>query len=309
MTQATRVYRVTDPRAAAALERTLRERLPPEAEWRPVPYARFSVKALGVVTTCYQSGKLVVQGQDLDLFAERFLGDVAGSGGTAAKGTRAGDPDLPFDVVTIASDEAGKGDYFGPLVVAAVHATPAQAARLAELGVADSKTVTDDRSRRLAGALEQLLDHEITALAPEAYNREHARRGNLNLLLADLHASAIAALVRRHPDVGVVIVDRFGAERLVADALTKQGVTVPRLVQVPRAERHPAVAAASLLARTAFLDGLAACSDACGTDLHLGAGAPTDASARRVYQIGGRPLLETVAKMHFKNTERATRNR
>ena len=120
-----------------------------------------------------------------------------------------------------------------------------------------------------------------------------------------MHAAAIAALLHRNGDVTVAIVDRFGDDRHVRDPLQRASDTLPRLIQVPRAERHPVVAAASLIARAAFLDGLAACSDSCGTDLHKGAGAPTDASARRVFAVGGRALLESVAKMHFKNTLRA----
>jgi ribonuclease HIII len=303
MSQATRVLEVRDPQQAAAIERRLRDGLPPEAEWRPAPHASFSVKALGVVATCYRSGKLVLQGRELDTFVARFLPELAPAG----KGERRNDPELPFDATVIASDEAGKGDYFGPLVVAAVVAAPADTESLRELGVADSKTIADERARRIAGALTRALDHEIVSLLPERYNAEHRARGNLNLMLADLHADAIAALRQRHPDVELVVVDRFADERVLAKALAAREVRVDRLVQAPRAERHPAVAAASILARVAFLEGLAACSDECGTDLHLGAGPPTDVAARRVYAIGGRDLLAKVAKLHFKNTARAER--
>lgn len=302
MAQETRVLKVS-PAEAAALEARLRDGLPPDAEWRSAPHARFSVKGGGAVVTCYSSGKVVVQGGDLDTFAARFLEDLR----AAPSKTRAaaGDPDLPFDVVTIGSDEAGKGDYFGPLVVAAVRAGPDDAAWLAELGVADSKTLTDDRSRRLAARIEERLDHEIVRLDPIAYNTRHAAVRNVNIVLGELHAQAIGALLGRHGDVAMVLVDRFGDDRHVEAPLRQAVGTPPRLVQVPRAERHPAVAAASVVARAAFLDALAVCSDAVGTDLHKGAGEPTDRAARRVVAIGGRALLATVAKMHFKNTLRA----
>jgi ribonuclease HIII len=304
VSQETRVLKV-GPAQAAALETRLRGGLPPEAEWRPVPHARFSVKALGTVVTCYTSGKLVVQGRDLDTFAARFFDDFTPVAGKAQ--VDGGDPDLPFDVVTIGSDEAGKGDYFGPLVVAAVRAGPDDAAWLAEIGVADSKVLADDKARRLAGQIEARLDHQIVRLDPPAYNARHAAVRNVNIVLGALHAEAIAALLGRHADVRLALVDRFGDERHVADPLRARVPVLPRIVQVPRAERHPAVAAASVLARAAFLDGLQDCSEACGTDLHKGAGEPTDVAARRVFAIGGRALLETVAKMHFKNTLRAER--
>lgn len=298
MSQETRVFQVS-PQRAIELERALVATLPAaETEWRPVPYARFSVKACGVVLTCYQSGKVVLQGQDLDTFQQRFAPDL--SSGSEPTPRAAGQLDLAAR--TVASDESGKGDYFGPLVVAAVFATPADARRLHDIGVADSKLLDDARVRRVAALIEREFDHEIAAIPPREYNHVYAATGNLNTLLAELHARALARLLGRHSDTEVVIVDKFGNDRLVADALSAQQVSVPRLVQVVRAEQHPAVAAASIVARAAFLDGLAKCSDDVGTDLPKGAGSPVDGAAKRVARIGGRELLGTVAKLHFRNT-------
>ncbi|MBK8980545.1 MAG: ribonuclease HIII [Planctomycetes bacterium] len=300
MAQQTRVLTL-DATTAVALHARLRDALPQDAEWRRVAHARFAVKALGVVVTCYTSGKLVVQGSDLDTFAARFLDGLDAS---AAGAIASDDPELPFDVACAASDEAGKGDYFGPLVVAAVRAEPAQRAALVEVGVADSKTLSDDRARLLAGRIEALLPYEVVALDPPEYNRRHADVRNVNLLLADLHAEALDRLTARCAATDLAIVDRFADEALVRDALARRGRRFARLVQVPRAERHAAVAAASILARVAFLDGLRRCEEDCGSDLHKGAGPPVDVAARRVVAIGGRALLARVAKLHFKNSER-----
>lgn len=300
MTQLTRVFKV-DQHAAEALEHRLRDGLPVDAEWRTVPYARFAVKALGVVLTCYTSGKLVIQGRDLEVFCSRFVSDLGAE--ASGKKTRS-DAELSFDGESVGSDEAGKGDYFGPLVVAACHAPLSARESLSSIGVTDSKALSDQQSRRLAGLIQRAFDHEIVTVDPPEYNQRHAELGNLNLLLAEMHARAINQLLLRNAGTEVVVVDRFGRDELVAKALNKLGSTPERLVQVPRAERHPVVAAASILARAAFLDGLARCSDASGTDLHKGAGAPADEAARRVQAIGGRNLLGQVAKLHFKNTER-----
>jgi len=289
------------PGGATTLRATLERGLPTDAEWRPVPHARFSVKADGVVLTCYRSGKVVVQGRDIDAFMARFLADTP-----LRTGAGRGDADdrLDLDARTAASDEAGKGDYFGPLVVAAVFAGPRDAERLRRIGAVDSKALGDDRARRLAGLLQAEFDHEVVSLEPEEYNRAHAEVRNVNVILADLHARVLAALATRHPDTEVIVVDQFENRGLVETALKKQRVGVPRLIKVTRAERHPVVAAASVVARAAFLEGLDRCSDACGTDLHKGAGPPVDVVARRVDQIGGRILLAKVAKMHFKNTDK-----
>ena len=274
------------PEAQARLEQELAGG---EFEPRSVEHARFSVKGQGVIATLYRSGKLVVQGSEVGLFAERYLGG------------RPAPPPGPIEVGTrplVGSDEAGKGDYLGPLVVAAVRADARERAELVSAGVADSKTLSDERIRVLAPALEQRYACALEVLAPEDYNREHARAGSLNPLLAELHARCIRRLARPGD---LVLVDQFARESLVADALA--GVAV-ELFQRTKAEREPVVAAASVVARAHFLDGLAALSEQYVVDLKKGAGDPTDASAREFVRLHGRERLGCVAKLHFKNTHK-----
>jgi ribonuclease HIII len=293
----TLVFQVTPPQALA-LERALRESLP-MAEWRRVDHARFALKGDGISLVCYLSGKLVVQGKDCVPFAQRHLG------GLSAAGPKSAEPPVPFDGPTIGSDEAGKGDYFGPLVVAAVYGEPADAEELRQMGVADSKTLRDERMFPMAERIEHRLDCEVRMLMPPDYNRAWHGDPNVNHLLADLHAEALAALLERHPEA-TVVVDRFADEDVLASRLRRRlEPDAPlRLVQVPKAEAHPIVGAASVVARVHFVEGFKKCQDETGTDLHLGAGEPVDAAARRVAAIGGRALLEKVAKLHFKNTQR-----
>lgn len=260
-------------------------------ETKSVEHARFSVKGEGVVATLYRSGKLVVQGKEIELFAERYLGRSIG-GTLEEEG-----PGGPL----VGSDECGKGDYFGPLVVCALRLDPGQRAGIKAAGVMDSKKMADETVRRLAPALEKVCPHAIEVLAPAEYNREHARLRNLNPMLADLHARAI----RRVAEPGMqVLVDQFANETLVASRLEGSGVV---LRQMPRAERELAVAAASVIARVTFLESLAALSEEYAVDLHKGAGAPTDAAARRFVELHGFDKLALVAKLHFKNTEKLRR--
>lgn len=284
------------PAEAAALHQRLQRELPPDAEWRRVDHATFAVKALDVSLVCYRSGKLVVQGKAIAGFVSRFLEGAESAAAVAA-------PALPFEVPTIGSDEAGKGDYFGPLVVASVFAEPAAADELREMGVADSKTLGDQRMFPMAERIERTLDCEVRVLMPPDYNARWTADPNVNHVLADLHADAIATLLSRHPEA-TVVVDRFADESLVARRLTKRDVRPRQLVQVPRAEAHPVVGAASVVARVHFLEGLAECEQEAGTDLHKGAGTPVDEAALRVFRIGGEALMQKVAKMHFKNSSR-----
>ncbi|MEY2713728.1 MAG: ribonuclease [Planctomycetota bacterium] len=295
----TRVF-VLDAAGARSLEHHLKAALPPDAEWRRVDHARFAVKAMGVSLVCYTSGKVVLQGKSLDAFVGEFL---AGAGSAAQK-SRVQDPDLPFDAPTIGSDEAGKGDYFGPLVVASVYAEPERKQELVAMGIADSKTLSDQRMFPMAEMVERGFDCEVRVLMPSEYNARWNDARNVNHVLAELHADAIAALLRRHPEANV-LVDRFGDESLIADRLaTRLGHRHKNLVQVPRAEAHPVVGAASVVARVRFVEGFQECEAESGTDLHKGGGEPVDVAARRAFAIGGRELMSRIAKLHFKNSER-----
>jgi len=154
----------------------------------------------------------------------------------------------------------------------------------------------------LAPALEQRYACASEVLAPPNYNAEHARYKNLNPLLAELHARCIRRLAR--PGL-LVLVDKFANEKLVASRLEDLDL---ELHQRTRAEREPVVAAASVIARNLFLEGLKKLSDESAVDLHKGAGEPTDRSAREFVKLHGREALARVAKLHFKNTQKIRGN-
>lgn len=271
-------------RLAAALEG-------PDFEPRALEHARFSVKGQGVVATLYRSGKLVVQGSEVQVFATRYLG------GRSAPA----EAELPIAVgerTLIGSDEAGKGDYFGPLVVVALRADARERAELVQVGVADSKTLSDERVGILAPALEKRYAFASEVLMPPEYNAEHARTKNLNPLLAELHARCIRKLASPG---ALVLVDKFAHESLIAGRLRDLDL---ELHQRTKAEREPVVAAASIIARNLFLEGLERLSEESAVDLHKGAGEPTDRSAREFVRLHGREALGRVAKLHFKNTQK-----
>lgn len=262
---------------------------------RVVPHARFSVKGEGVVATLYVSGKLVVQGSDAELFTQRYLGRLPAPVVVAAlaDGTR------PL----IGADEAGKGDYFGPLVAAAVLLPPELRADVGRLGVTDSKRLSDTTMARLAPVLEANLSHAIEFLDPPEYNAAWKTKRNVNEVLADLHTKAIGRLAQ--PGMPVLI-DRFAAGPLMEKRLQPLGV---ELSQSTRAERELAVAAASVLARNTFVERLNRLSQEWGVELQKGAGEPTDRAARQFVALFGFDALEKVAKVHFKNTEKIRHGR
>jgi ribonuclease HIII len=212
-------------------------------------------------------------------------------------------PDL-FPVVAgrIGTDESGKGDYFGPLVIAGFYLEDAQEAVLRELGVRDSKTLSDKRCLAIAGALREAYPHSVVSIGPEKYNELYDKMRNLNRLLAWGHARVIENLLERVP-CGRAVTDQFGDERFVREALLKRGRTI-ELVQRPRAEEDPAVAAASILARAEFLKRLDLLGREWGMELPKGAGPQVDQAAVVFVRENGPDALAKVAKTHFKTTER-----
>ncbi|MHC4861545.1 MAG: ribonuclease HIII [Planctomycetota bacterium] len=254
------------------------------------PGARWAFRGEGVVVSLYASGKCVVQGAGAEQFAERFLG------GRTERKLEALEDDL------IGTDESGKGDYFGPLVAAAVLVPKGQEAVLEELGVRDSKELGDRAASRAAATIREGCPCEVVVIGPARYNELYEDFGNLNHLLAWATAQAVAGVLAKRPCRNVLS-DKFGNESLIREALEKKGIDVD-LVQRVRAESNPAVAAASLVARDAFLRSLGRLGKEIGVPLRKGAGDPVLAVARRIYQDGGREALRKVAKLHFKTTAR-----
>lgn len=265
-------------------------------EFRSVPHAAFSAKGDGVVVTLYRSGKLVVQGADPAAFTARYLDRVPEE--------KRDEPiaGVPLDRELIGGDESGKGDFIGPLAVAAIRIAAGDLARLTEGGVMDSKKISDKKIHQMAPALRATFPHAVEVLGPPEYNAAHARLGNVNLILSEAYARVIGRLAQ--PGSAVVI-DQFARDKGVLDrALSPLNV---ELFQAHRGERNPAVAAASVLAREAFLVGLHELSEEFGVDLRKGAGDPAQASARRFVEVHGIESLPRVAKVHFANTRKLTR--
>jgi ribonuclease HIII len=256
-------------------------------------YAVWSARLPAVRAVYYASGKLVLQGKDAARAAEELFGEAP----QAACGKRA------LKVPTVGSDEAGKGDFLGPLVVAAALVRPGQEALLAEYGVRDSKTMRDREAAEVATLLRQTVPFAVVSIAPPRYNELHKEMGaNLNRLLAWAHGRAIEDVLERPEaaDAAALVVDQFAKGPVLPRALLPLARAIP-LEMRPRAEDNPAVAAASVLARDAFLAGLRRLGDGIGVPLAKGSGPPADQAARRVLAKGGRDLLAQVAKMHFKN--------
>ncbi len=210
----------------------------------------------------------------------------------------------PFPL--IGADESGKGDFFGPLVCAAIAVDEALSRVLIRLGVRDSKRMTEASQLRVAEGIRDAAPGRFAVyeLPPPDYNRVYgegrARGENLNRLLAHTHALAIGQVVRA-TRYQRVLVDQFGPAHLLKTALASCAV---ELSQMHRAEQHVAVAAASILARERYVTSLQELSERVQMDLPKGASATVEKAAREFVQRYGRDQLQTVAKCHFKTAAR-----
>jgi ribonuclease HIII len=196
-------------------------------------------------------------------------------------------------------DESGKGDYFGPLVIAACYVGPEHLAELE--GVRDSKKLTDPVATRLAANIRRACPHSIVAIGPTKYNELHAKLGNLNKLLAWGHARAIENVLEQHPAT-LAVSDQFADPRVLQRELFSKGRSIECRSMV-RGESDIAVAAASVLARAEFLRRLKALGEELGLPLPKGASDLVIAAGRRVVLQLGAEALSRVAKLHFKTTQ------
>jgi ribonuclease HIII len=272
--------------------------------FREVPYAHFGAEHRGekVSLAAYASGKLVVQGKGTTDFVQFYL-----------EPELLGEARLGYEHVLnpemlearIGVDESGKGDFFGPLVVAGVYVNEAAARQLMELGVKDSKQISSDkRIFEIAKELRQVdgLLVSLVPIGPVAYNRLHAKLRNVNSILGWGHARVIENLLSR-VDCRKAISDQFGNKSIVLQALMERGRKI-ELVQRHRAESDLAVAAASIVAREEFVSRLSRLGNECGVKLPKGASEAVIAAGRELVRKHGPEKLGQVAKQHFRTTQR-----
>ncbi len=207
----------------------------------------------------------------------------------------------------IGIDESGKGDYFGPLVIAAVFVNATTQGELRLMEVRDSKKISDGRVLEMAPDIKTICPHSIIAIGPQKYNELYAKINNLNRLLAWGHAKALETLLERGITCARAISDQFGDERLILNALQEKGQQIS-LEQRPKAESDVAVAAASILARAEFLIRLKRLSSEVGTTLPKGASSAVELAAKMVIKKHGQERLAQVAKLHFKTTKAVLAN-
>ena len=275
---------------------------------KEVPYARISGAKKDLNVTLYLSGKLVVQGKGTRDFIEFVLEpEILGAATLGYESTL--DPSL-LDA-RIGVDESGKGDFFGPLCVAAVYVNKSVLNAWKTVGIRDSKSVgSDAQIVHLNRAIRETPGCQVSVIAigNEAYNRLHVRHGSVNTVLAWGHARAIENLLERGPLLNPppvrAISDQFASSKTTVErALMTLGKGI-ELVQRHRAEEDMAVAAASIVARNEYLQRMKNLEKEFSMPLPRGASAAVEEAARKLVERHGSEVLPRVSKMHFRTRYR-----
>jgi len=269
-------------------------------EFSDRPYTLFFARKNKLSVAVYEKGpKLLLQGRGIEDFVSfelepKILGE-ARLGYEEVHTPEMFDPHFGID-------ESGKGDFFGPLVIAGVFTDRAVARALIDGGIPDSKRIgSDARIHELAKTIRQTTGvvFDVVLIGPERYNDLYEKFSNLNSLLGWGHARVIENLLEKKPDCVRALSDKFADASVIERALLQHGQQI-RLEQRTKAESDIAVAAASILARETFIDWLERAGKRLGLPLGRGVSTPIKETARRIVEQAGPSALRQFAKVHFR---------
>ena len=269
-------------------------------KFEPKPYTLYYAVKDKLNVAVYEKGpKVVLQGKGTQEFVTfRLEPEVLGEAKLGYEDVHNPEMFAPHFGI----DESGKGDFFGPLVIAGCYTDRGITRKLMEAGIQDSKKIgSDQRIRTLAAIIKKTQGavHNVVCIGPETYNRLYTKIGNLNRLLAWGHARVIENLLERRPDCPRALSDQFANPALIKRALLEKGRAI-QLEQRTKAESDVAVAAASILARESFIDWLRMKGRDMQVELPRGASALVKQVGRDLIAKHGQEVLGKLAKTHFK---------
>jgi ribonuclease HIII len=269
-------------------------------EFAPKQYTLFFAQRNKLSVAAYEKGpKVLIQGKGVEEFVQFELEPkILGQAKLGYEEVHSPEMFQPHFGV----DESGKGDFFGPLVISGVYVDRGIARKLLDAGVQDSKRIgSDARIRALAESIRKntggLTDKVM--IGPHKYNELYEKFGNLNSLLGWGHARVIENLLAKKPDCPRALSDQFADARVIEQSLLRHGQKIS-LEQRTKAESDVAVAAASILAREAFIDWLERRSKDLGLRLDRGVSANVKETAKKLVEMNGPQALREVAKVHFR---------
>ncbi|MCM3725349.1 ribonuclease HIII [Neobacillus cucumis] len=280
-----------------------------------IPGSVFAAKTPSCMITAYKSGKVLFQGNDSESEARKWGSSAAGASNkktSAAKVKSVAKGDLPAGIggmSAIGSDEVGTGDFFGPITVVAAYVRKEDIPLLKGLGVRDSKDLNDEKIISIAKVIKDVVPFSLMTLKNEKYNQVQGSGMSQGKMKALLHNQAILKVLEKispaKPEA--ILIDQFVQPSTYFQHLKGQKAIAKQDVYFStKAEGiHLAVAAASILARYAFIQYIDKLSEAAGFKIPKGAGAQVDVAAAKLIMSKGRECLPSFVKLHFANTDKA----
>ena len=281
-------------------------------------YAVFQADDGDTVVTLYESGKAVFQGNDADIASEYWIETEKINSGTAIvtnsetkkketlKGEVKEKDNKYHNINSVGSDEVGTGDYFGPIVVSSCYVTKEDVNFLDELGVMDSKKITDDKILKIAPLIAKRIKYKSIILNNHDYNKFHSNDYNMNKIKAILHNKVLYQMINEeNPNYDYIIVDEFAKEARYYDYI-KESTNIQRNITfMTKAEdKCLSVACASIISRYLFLKEFDKLSDSLHIPLPKGSGKEVDKIGEEIVEKYGKEKLFEVAKINFMNTSR-----
>lgn len=284
------------------------------------PYAVFQVKDFDCVTTLYESGKIMFQGLGADIEASYWIEQER------IKNKRLIDPNSQdkkekknkkeeikqfINLSSVGSDEVGTGDYFGPLVVTASFVPKEQFAFLEELGVKDSKKLTDEKIIKIAPAIIKNITYTTLVLDNKTYNNYHSTDVNMNKIKAILHNKCLLSVIKKdNVKYDKIVVDQFEPPKSYYAHLNNVKEKVTNITFLTKAEDQCfSVAASSIISRYIFLREIKKLEKKYEITIPLGAGDTVNKVAQTIVDKYGKKELENLVKLNFKNTEKVLSNK
>jgi ribonuclease HIII len=278
-------------------------------------YALFQANSEDTVVTLYESGKVVFQGISADVDAnmwkemEMHLNpgvkiDEKNSEKKEDKKEKIFDKKVYY-ATSIGSDEVGTGDYFGPIVVTASYVTKEDISFLENLGVKDSKKLTDEKILEIVPKIIERIPYESIVLSNKEYNQRYSENFNMNKIKAILHNKVLFTMKNKYPNFDFIIIDEFAKQYVYYNYLKDSTNIVKGIKFLTKAEDQSlSVACASLISRYIFVKEFSKMSKELGILIPKGASDKVDLVAKEIVLKYGFEKLEELVKLNFKNTQK-----
>ena len=278
-------------------------------------YALFQADDGDTVVTLYESGKAVFQGKDADLASQYWIETEKINAGTVhytnsdekgKKEKKEIKKDMKlYNATTIGSDEVGTGDYFGPIVVTACYVNKESKDFLEELGVRDSKKLTDEKILEIVPKIVRVIPYNTVILNNKEYNSRYSSNINMNAIKAIMHNKVLSNISKEHNDFEYAVVDQFTYPNAYFSYLKNCSNIFRNITFLTKAEDQVlSVACASIISRYVFIKEMAKISKELGILIPKGASTAVDEVALKIASEKGFDVLTNYVKLNFKNTEK-----